>query len=206
MDDARRWATQVQDPFWSGVSSARVLLATGEAALAGDVLKTAEPRSLRHRVIEGLLLWRTTSDSVEAERQLLDAVRLASTHSLIQTVASEGGEVVEAVERLAWQAPQAWLSRLRRASVPGYGPRTSRVTGPVEALTERELEVLRMLPSRLTLREIADELFISINTLKFHLKVIYHKLGCNSRAEAAETARALTSLRRGPQPPSTRRR
>ena len=100
---------------------------------------------------------------------------------------------------------------MARPPAPRLGPRltgrgASRATGPVEALTERELEVLRMLPSRLTLREIADELFISINTLKFHLKVIYRKLGCNSRAEAAETARALTSLRRGPQPPSTRRR
>lgn len=73
-------------------------------------------------------------------------------------------------------------------------------------LTERELEVLRLLPSRLTLREIADELFISINTLKFHLKVIYRKLGVASRAEAAETARALTSLRRTTQASSTRRR
>lgn len=206
IDDARRWATQVQDPFWSGVSTARVLLAAGDVALAGDALKTSEPRSLRHRVVEGLLLSRTAADAVEAERQLLDAVRVASTHSLIQTVASEGGDVVEAIERLAWQAPPAWLGRLRRASVPGYGSRSSGAASPVEALTERELEVLRMLPSRLTLREIADELFISINTLKFHLKVVYHKLGCNSRAEAAEMARALTALRRGPQPPSTRRR
>ena len=63
-----------------------------------------------------------------------------------------------------------------------------------------------MLPSRLTLREIADELFISINTLKFHLKVIYRKLGCTSRAQAAELARSLTGLRTAAQPPSSRRR
>ena len=61
-------------------------------------------------------------------------------------------------------------------------------------LTERELEVLRMLPSRLTFREIADELFISVNTLKFHLRVIYRKLGVGSRAEATELARRRTSL------------
>jgi LuxR family maltose regulon positive regulatory protein len=80
---------------------------------------------------------------------------------------------------------------------------------PVEALTERELVVLRMLPSRLTLREIAEELFISINTLKFHLKVIYRKLECSSRAEAAVIARSLAGLHRPGQPgqpSSTRRR
>ena len=66
---------------------------------------------------------------------------------------------------------------------------------PGDHLTERELEVLRMLPSRLTLREIAGELFISVNTLKFHLRVIYRKLDVGSRAEAAEVARRRASLR-----------
>jgi LuxR family maltose regulon positive regulatory protein len=48
----------------------------------------------------------------------------------------------------------------------------------------------------LTVREIADELYVSVNTLKFHLKVIYRKLGVSSRAEAAEVARRLMSVRR----------
>ena len=55
--------------------------------------------------------------------------------------------------------------------------------------------MLRFLPSRLTVREIADELYVSVNTLKFHLRVIYRKLGVNSRAEAAEVARTMTKLR-----------
>ena len=53
-----------------------------------------------------------------------------------------------------------------------------------------------MLPSRLTLREIAGQLFISLNTLKFHLRVIYQKLGVGSREEAANAARRMTTLRR----------
>ena len=67
----------------------------------------------------------------------------------------------------------------------------------VEELTSRERDVMRLLPSRLTLREIASELFVSQNTLKFHLRVIYRKLGVNSRAEAVETARRLRLLARG---------
>jgi LuxR family maltose regulon positive regulatory protein len=59
----------------------------------------------------------------------------------------------------------------------------------VEVLTAREQEVLRLLPGRLSLNEIADELGISMNTLKFHLKVIYRKLGCSSRSDAADIAR-----------------
>jgi LuxR family maltose regulon positive regulatory protein len=60
-----------------------------------------------------------------------------------------------------------------------------------------------MLPSRLTFREIAAELFISVNTLKFHLRVIYRKLGVGSRAEATEVARRRAGLngpRVGPNP------
>jgi LuxR family maltose regulon positive regulatory protein len=48
-------------------------------------------------------------------------------------------------------------------------------------------------------KEIADELYVSVNTLKFHLKVIYRKLGVSSRAEAAAKARGLAS----PSPRST---
>jgi LuxR family maltose regulon positive regulatory protein len=65
----------------------------------------------------------------------------------------------------------------------------------VEPLTARERDVLRFLPSRLTLGEIADELYVSVNTLKFHLKLIYRKLGVNSRAEAAEYARSWSKGR-----------
>jgi LuxR family transcriptional regulator, maltose regulon positive regulatory protein len=210
LEGARGWSAQVVDPFWSAVSAARVLLATDEADLAARALDAAEPRSLRHRVIVDLLRFRTCTEPLEAEAHLVEAIRLAAGHGLVQTVASEGRTVAEAVERLAWSAPQAWLDRLRRAGQPdGHHPPSTHLAAPVEALTERELAVLRMLPSRLTLREIADELFISINTLKFHLKVIYRKLGCSSRSEAAEVARSLAGLRRTSQPAqpsSTRRR
>jgi LuxR family maltose regulon positive regulatory protein len=154
-------------------------------------------------VLLDLLGFRSHEATDTAEQHLVDAVRLASRHGLVQTVAAEGPDVVEAVERMSWLAPPTWLDRLRRA-LPGGAVTTGVSTGFVEELTDRELEVLRMLPSRLTLREIADELFISINTLKFHLKVIYRKLDCTSRAQAAERARSLTSLRQAAQPPRRR--
>jgi len=210
LDEARGWSAQVVDPFWSPISAARVLLATDDTGLAAEALDAAEPRSVRHRVLVELLGFRSCDVADQADAHLVEAVRVAVGHGLVQTVASEGRGVVEAVERLAWRAPQTWLDRLRRAGQPeGQQPPATRPGVPVEALTDRELAVLRMLPGRLTLREIADELFISINTLKFHLKVIYRKLGCGSRAEAAEVARSLAGLHR-PSPPgqpwSTRRR
>jgi LuxR family maltose regulon positive regulatory protein len=92
--------------------------------------------------------------------------------------------------------PTHWLDRLRRAGAETRQRRAPVDGAPIEPLTEREREVLRFLPSRLTVREIADELYVSVNTVKFHLRVIYRKLGVSSRAEAAEAARMMTRLRK----------
>ena len=87
------------------------------------------------------------------------------------------------------------MDRFRRAVTPVGTTRLKNPVDLVEPLTERELDVVRFLPSRLTVREIADELYISQNTLKFHLKVIYRKLGVSSRAEASEMARRMMVAR-----------
>ncbi|GHH66786.1 LuxR C-terminal-related transcriptional regulator [Promicromonospora soli] len=201
-DEARQWAAEIDDPFWGAVETARVLVADGDVGAARALLHEATPRCVRHHVLLDLLLSRTAHDADEAEAALLRAVRLAAAHGLVQTVASEGTEIVESIERLASQVSKPWLDRLRRLPLSGATPSRTPPVELVEALTDRQLGILRMLPSRLTLREIADELFISVNTLKFHLKVIYRKLGCGSRAEAAEMARALMSRRRNGRPSS----
>ena len=126
---------------------------------------------------------------------MASAVELAAEHGMLRTVAVDGRAVVDLVELAAWRVPHAWMDRVRRVLVPaatGGAP-----AALVEPLTDRERDVLRLLPSRLTLREIASELFVSQNTLKFHLRVIYRKLGVNGRAEAVETARQLRLLGRG---------
>ena len=65
---------------------------------------------------------------------------------------------------------------------------------PFWELTQRELEVLRLLPSGLSQREIAAELFVSFNTVRTHTRVIFQKLGVTSRAEAVARARELGLL------------
>jgi len=65
----------------------------------------------------------------------------------------------------------------------------------VEAdLTERELAVLRLLPARLSNREIGRELYVSVNTVRSHVQAIYRKLGVGARAEAVARARELGLL------------
>ena len=188
---AEDWAARVDDPFWGPVGRARVHLARHDRDEALAALEPVAPRCVRHEVILSLLRARATADNDEAMKLASRAVELSAADGLLQTVASEGPEATELAERAAWRAPEQWVDRLRRAAAERRrGGHQHLVLG--EQLTERERDVLRFLPSRLTVHEIADELYVSVNTLKFHLKVIYRKLGVSSRAEAAEMARKMT--------------
>ena len=64
----------------------------------------------------------------------------------------------------------------------------------LEQATDAELQVLQLLPTDLSQREIGATLFISVNTVKTHTRELYRKLGAASRAEAVGRARALGIL------------
>jgi LuxR family maltose regulon positive regulatory protein len=64
----------------------------------------------------------------------------------------------------------------------------------IEPLSERELEVLRLLRTDLNGPEIAGELIVSLNTLRTHTKNIYSKLGVNNRRAAVHRAEELDLL------------
>jgi LuxR family maltose regulon positive regulatory protein len=207
VEQARVWSEQDHDPFWSGVHKARVFLAEGERPAAASALDEAVPRCVRHHVVRDLLLAQTAPTHDESLKWVITAIDVASANGLLQTVAAEGPDVVRLAELAAWRVPPTWLDRLRRAATMEVGRgRVEDMRGLVDQLTDRERDVLRLLPSRLTMREIAAELFISMNTLKFHLKVIYRKLHCRSRNEAADIARATAQITRSDQGPSTLRR
>jgi len=63
-----------------------------------------------------------------------------------------------------------------------------------DPLTERELQVLRLLDTALSVPEIADELYVSTSTVRSHVKNIYSKLGVHSRFEAVNRARLLNLI------------
>jgi len=60
-----------------------------------------------------------------------------------------------------------------------------------ESLSEREIQVLRLLDSALTSEEIGRELFVSVNTVRTHIRNIYAKLGVNRRGDAVQRAQNL---------------
>ena len=64
----------------------------------------------------------------------------------------------------------------------------------IEPLSEREIEVLQLIADGLTNREIANKLFLSLNTVKVHTRNIYGKLGAHHRTDAVVKARTLGIL------------
>ena len=87
-------------------------------------------------------------------------------------------------------APAASISQVIDLLAQASGP----AAPPGEALTRSEARVLRYLPTNLSTREIAGELYLSMNTVKTHQRHLYQKLGASSRTEAVEQARALGLL------------
>jgi len=134
-------------------------------------------------------------DTARGRRSLASALRLAQRDQRRLPFALERSWIEPLLRRDAWLADihQRLLGPARpddRLAVrPGaLGNGTIRA---VEPLTEREREVLRHCSGLLSTAEVASEMYISINTVKTHLKSIYRKLATTHRSEAVRRARQL---------------
>ena len=67
-----------------------------------------------------------------------------------------------------------------------------------EPLSHSEIRVLRYLPTKLSGPEIADQLYLSVNTVKTHMRHVYDKLGAHRRHEAAALRATARAARTGP--------
>ena len=88
-------------------------------------------------------------------------------------------------------------SRQILAAFPGPGPSTATPSRPppeFEPLTERELDVLRLMAEGMKYEEIAERLYISLNTVRSHVKAVYGKFGVDNRTKAIEAARQMRIL------------
>ncbi len=173
---------------------ARLDLARGRFDAVRAWLGQASPGTMRDQVVAELLLGRAALESGEDPGgHMMAAAGLAAPEHLVRVFLEEG----PAVARLARAAAESLGTESGIAlSVALGSPSSSRAASrqPAVILTERELLVLRFLPSHLTNAEIARECLMSVNTVKAHLKNIYAKLGVSSRAETVERARLLGLL------------
>jgi LuxR family transcriptional regulator, maltose regulon positive regulatory protein len=84
---------------------------------------------------------------------------------------------------------------MRPVELSPLGPAAApRPDAEPQELSERELAVLRLLPTGLSQREIGGELYVSLNTVKTHTRGIFRKLGVTTRDEAVQRARQIGLL------------
>ncbi|HEX6425034.1 MAG TPA: LuxR C-terminal-related transcriptional regulator [Acidimicrobiales bacterium] len=200
-------------PFLAGVldqAECRVRIHAGDVDRAGDLLGEIAPGPERLLLEARLAL--TTGRGAEVEVLLADlrgsdGARGLEAVALTARARAEAGdaaaarrvlgEVAETAEREG--AVRTFLDEgfdvveIARAGAPGAGPvaRPDGHLGLIEPLSDREMSVLRYLPSRLSNREIGVELYVSLNTVKSHLKTIYRKLDVDRRDDAVRRARQL---------------
>ena len=194
------------------ITLARVLLAryTAERAerpvheatrLLERLLRTAEAGQRTGSVIEILVLQalarQAQGDAPAALASLQRALTLAEPEGYVRIFVDEGppmASLLSAFMKHGAAAKQGIAPRYVRrllAAVNKTEDSTPVTQGLIEPLSERELDVLRLLGTDLGGPEIARELVVSLNTVRTHTKNIYAKLGVNNRRAAVRRAREL---------------
>ncbi len=198
MDAARR-ANPERAPD-AAVALAHAYLAAADLKAARDALvmtathagDTAEQIQVEAWVTDAHLSFRC-GDPVRGRRSLERALRLAERQHLRLPFATERRWLRPALERhtdLAYAHKDLLGPQLVPAgTVPIPHAPDSQPPPVVEPLTEREREVLRLAGELLSTEEIADKLFISVNTVKTHLRTSFRKLGVGDRRDAVRRAR-----------------
>jgi LuxR family maltose regulon positive regulatory protein len=172
--------------------AARVALqhAPAQARALVEAIDARVPR----QAVEELLL-RAQLPDADAEDEsaaVTEAISVGGPLGLVRTFLDEGPTFSRRLPQLALDHTDRTLGRLAALACRelALAP-TRRRTGPIEQLTPRELAVLRMLPLRMSNREMAAQLYISVNTLKTHIRAIYRKLDVPHRSAAVHRATAL---------------
>ena len=207
---AVRWAEQATEaadasPYYPhlGLTPARILIAQGHKRDAAALLATCAQKATEEGWQYGLVVVRALQslaapDLDEALRYLAEALALAAPEGYVRTFV-DLGEPMQALLREAArkEIESAYVERLLVA----FGPETPEDAiaarghpSLVEPLSAREMQALALLADGKTNQEIAQTMYVSINTVKTHLKNVYGKLGVNNRRQAASRASALDLL------------
>ncbi len=171
----------------------RLLSAAEEGGRIGSVIEILVLQALAHQA---------RGDVPAALEPLARTLTLAEPEGYVRIFADEGRPMATLMEKMAHKGNvhvQAYLRKLRAAfdspngarATPGQAAGTERL---LEALSERELEVLRLIAQGLSNREISKRLFRALSTIKGHNRIIFDKLQVQSRTEAVARARELELL------------
>jgi LuxR family maltose regulon positive regulatory protein len=142
------------------------------------------------------LVFQAQGCTESAMRTIIQALTLAEPEGYVRTFTEEGAEMTRLLNRVLaagragavlHRISAEYLARLLDASA-------ERETSSPAVLSERELEILRLISSGLSNQEIADQLVIALSTVKSHVRQIFNKLNANSRTQVLARARELSLL------------
>ena len=193
---------------------ARVLLAQNDPgpalALLQRLLDAAASQGRTGSIIEiqalRALALAACGDHASALGALTEALTLACRHGYVRVLADEGAPMRALLAQLSGARPgqqhaargidPGYLAALLRAcgqadAVPPPRRAVAAPPGLAEPLTDRELEVLRLLAAGRSNQRIAHDLVVALDTVKKHVTHILGKLGAANRTEAAARARQL---------------
>ncbi len=192
------------------LSQARVNLARGDISTALSLLepfsRQAEANGCQDELLKCLVLQALAhaaqGDEAEAIRILAAALSLAEPGGFIRTFVDEGASLAKLLSAAAARGIMpdyaARLLAAFEAEAQLQAPVAKSVLPPVqpliEPLSQRELEVLRLISQGLSNREISERLFLALSTVKGHNRVIFDKLQVQRRTEAVARARQLGLL------------
>jgi LuxR family maltose regulon positive regulatory protein len=222
VEAASRWAIgrdlkAVDDPPYlredEYIVLTRILVAqdqlTEAIGLAERLVEKSEASDRYATTLQVLLIqtltYHTQGDTNRALILLERALNLAEQGGVMRIFLDEGEPMAELLRAFSRQPStigreflDSLLDGFRVSSMPAGSAkvedRVAKDDDLVEPLSERELEVLRLLAAGLSYREIAGELYVSINTIKAHAKNIYSKLGVHGRMQAALRAKEIELL------------
>jgi LuxR family maltose regulon positive regulatory protein len=107
---------------------------------------------------------------------------------------SAAGDLVKDARRAVEGCPDIGIMAEKLAEIERSLTTSRHAVSPSQELSDRELAVLKLLPTRLSQREIGDALYVSLNTVKSHVRSIFRKLNAASRKEAVDRARETRLL------------
>ena len=182
-----------------GLLLARVALAASDHHAAGEYLDALSPGDLTPRaaLVRQVLLAAAAIERGDPEAASIvgGVLQTARHEGFLNTVVTTAPQVTRyLVEHSTDALPDPFLRRITGAALEVRATQPER-SGRILAapLTDAELRVLKLLPTT-SYAQIAATLYISLNTVKTHLRSIYQKLGASSRSEAIERAVELRLL------------